>query len=74
MELSKAIKIAYDLNDELLNPQKLEKTKVSLAAHIFGESTKKCIMKNLLTRTCYVKNGYPEWKGTLNFLKLIAKW
>ena len=35
MELSKPVKIAYDLNDECLNPQIIEKKKVSLAAHIF---------------------------------------
>ena len=60
MELSKPDKIAYDFNDECLNPQIIEKTKISLAARIFF--------------TYYVKNGHPEWEGALDFLKLIAKW
>ena len=66
-ELSKPVKIAYDPNDECLNPQTIEKTKVSLAPRIFGKSTRNAF-------TYYVKNGHPEWKGTLNFVKLIAKW
>ena len=40
MELSKPVKIVYDLNNECLNPQTIEKTKVSLAARIFGEPTR----------------------------------
>ena len=67
MELSKPVKIAYDLNNECLNPQTIEKTKVSLAARIFGEPTRS-------TFIYYVKNGQPKWERTLNFLKLIARW
>ena len=63
MELSKPVKIAYDLNDECLNPQAIEKVKVSLAVRIFGE-----LIRNAFTY--YVKNGQPEWEGTLKFLKL----
>ena len=40
MELSKPVKIAYDLNDECLNPQTIEKTMVSLAFGIFGYTVK----------------------------------
>ena len=63
MELSKPVKTAYDLNDECLNTQAIEKVKVSLAVRIFGE-----LIRNALTH--YAKNGQPEWEGTLNFLKL----
>ena len=66
-ELSKSVKIAYDPSDECLNPQTIEKTKVSLATRIFGKSTRNAF-------TYYVENGHPEWKGTSNFVKLIAKW
>ena len=63
MELSKPVKTAYDLNDECLNPQAIEKVKVGLAVHIFCE-----LIRNAFPY--YVKNGQPEWEGTLNFLKL----
>ena len=53
MELSKPVKIAYDLNDECLNPQAIEKVKVSLAVRIFGE-----LIRNAFTH--YAKNGQPE--------------
>ena len=39
-ELSQPVKIAYHFNDECLNPQTIEKTKVSLAVRTFGESTR----------------------------------
>ena len=48
-ELSKSVKIAYDPSDECLNPQTIEKTKVSLATRIFGKSTRNAF-------TYYVKN------------------
>ena len=67
MELSKPVKKAFELNDECLNPQAIEKTKVGLSARVFGESTRNAL-------TYYVKNGHPEWSGTLNFLNVIGKW
>ena len=67
MELSKPVKIAYDLNDECLNPQTIETTKVGLSVRFFDESTRNAFMH-------YVKNEHPEWEWTLNFLRLIAKW
>ena len=53
MELSKPVKIAYNLNGECLNPQTIEKTKVSLTAYIFDKPTRNAFMY-------YVKNGHPE--------------
>ena len=55
MELSKPVKIAYNLNDECQNPHAIEKTKVSLASHIFGKSRRNAFMY-------YVKNGHLEWE------------
>ena len=40
MELSKPVKKAFELNDECLNPQAIEKNEVGLSAHVFGESTR----------------------------------
>ena len=59
MELSKPVKKAFELNDECLNPHAIGKTKVGLSARVFGESTRNAL-------TYYVKNGHPEWSGTLN--------
>ena len=67
MELSKPAKKAFELNDECLNPQAIEKTKVGLSARVSGESARNAL-------TYYVKNGHPEWSGTLNFLNVIGKW
>ena len=67
LELSKPVKMAYELNDECLNPQTIEKTKVGLGARVFCESTRNAT-------SYYVQNGHPEWLGTLNFLTIIAKW
>ena len=53
MELSKPVKIAYDLNDECLNPQTIETTKVGLSVRFFDESTRNAFMH-------YVKNEHPE--------------
>ena len=67
IELSKPIKMAYQLSDECLNPQPIEKTKVGLAVRVFSESTKNAM-------TYYVKIGHSVWQGTLNFFTLVAKW
>ena len=67
MELSKPVKMAYELNDTCLNPQPIEKSKVSLASRVFSESTRNAMRY-------YVDHGYPHWQGTLKFLDLIAKW
>ena len=69
LEHSKPAKMAYQLNDECLNPQPIEKTKVSLATRVFSESTRNAMQH-------YIENesGFEHWKGTLNFLNIIAKW
>ena len=67
LELGKPVKMAYELTDEWLNPQPIEKTRVSLAVRVFSESTRNAM-------AYFLKNGHPEWEGTLNFLNLIAKW
>ena len=67
LEFSKPVKMAFELNHETLNPQPIEKTKVSLASRIFSESTRNAVK-------FYTENGYPHWEGTLKFLQIIAKW
>ena len=67
LEYAKPVKMASELNDDCLHPQPIEKTKVSLASRIFSESTRNAMRY-------YVNNGYPEWKGTITFLDIIAKW
>ena len=67
IERTKVVKMAYQLNDECLNPQAIEKSKVSSTTGIFSESTRNAMRY-------YVDNGYPHWQEKLNFLDLIAKW
>jgi len=67
MELSKPVKMAYELNHACLNPQPIEKTKVSLASRVFSESTRNAMRY-------YIEHGYSHWKGILTFLDLIGKW
>ena len=67
LEFTRPVKMAYMLNDQCINPQPIEKSKVRLAASVFSESTRNAM-------SYYVKNGYPQWEGTLNFLNLISKW
>ena len=52
-----------------MNPQPIEKTEVSLATHVFSESTRNAMQY-------YIENGdsFAHWEGTLNFLNIIAKW
>ena len=60
-KLSKPVKKAFELNDECLNPQAIEKNESWLVCScVFGELTRNAL-------TYYVKNGHPEWSGTLNF-------
>ena len=61
--------MAYQLNNECLNPQPIEKTKVSLATLVFSESTRNAMQH-------YIENGdgFAHWEGTLNFLNINAKW
>ena len=67
LEFTKPVKMAYMLSDQCIHPQPIEKTKYKLASSVFSESTRNAF-------SWYVDNGYPQWKGTLNFLKLILKW
>ena len=69
LEHSKPVKMAYQLNDECLNPQPIEKTKVSLATRVSSEST-----RNAMQHYIEHESGFEHWKGTLNFLNIIAKW
>ena len=67
LEFTKPVKMAFELNHQCLHPQPIEKTKVSLASKVFSESTRNAMRY-------YVENGHPQWKGTLAFLDLLAKW
>ena len=62
MEKPKSFKITYDLNDECLNPQTIEKGKVNLAALILGESRRKACKY-------YAKKLRPGMGDNLEFLK-----
>ena len=67
LELGKPVKMAHTLNDKILNPSSLEKTSVNLADSFFHESTINAL-------AYYANNGYPEFNGTVDFLKLIRNW
>ena len=67
LEFTKPVKMEYKLSDQCIHPQPLEKTEVKLASTVFSESTRNAF-------SWYVDNGYPQWRETLNFLKLISRW
>ena len=48
IERTKVVKMAYQLNDKCLNPQAIEKSKVSLAMGIFSESTRNAMQCNAM--------------------------
>ena len=66
-ELGRPLKYAHKLNDKVLHPMPIEKTKVALADAFFHESTIDAL-------DYFSKNGHPEWKGTANFLRIIRRW
>ena len=68
LELGKPAKKAYRLTDKVLNPQPIERTKVSLADAFFHETT----IASLEWFAEFEKK--PEWAKTARFLKLIRKW
>ncbi len=68
LELGKPAKKAFRLTDKVLNPQPIERTKVSLADAFFHETT-------IAALEWYAEFGNkPEWEKTAQFLKLIRKW
>ena len=63
-ELGRPVKYAHKLTDKVLHPMPIEKTKVELADRLFHEST-------IAALDYYSENGFPQWKTTANFLRLI---
>ena len=66
-ELGRPLKYAHRLNDTVLHPMPIEKTKVELADRFFHESTIDAL-------DYYSENGFPQWKPTANFLRIIRMW
>ena len=66
-ELGRPLKYAHKLTDKVLHPQPIEKTKVDLADRFYHESTIDAL-------DYYSENGFPQWKFTANFLRIIRKW
>ena len=67
LELGKTAKYAHKLNNKVLHPQPIEKTKVDLADRMFHEST-----INALEYHC--EHGKPYFRKTYNFFKPIRTW
>lgn len=67
LEFGLPVKIAHKLNDEVLKPRSLEKTIIMIADALFHKST-------LNGLECYAKNGFPYFKQTANFIKIIRNW
>ena len=67
LELGQPIKYAHKLNHKVLHPQPIEKTKVDLANRMFHEST-------IAALDYYSEHGYPLFKGTSIFFKIIRTW
>lgn len=61
------LKIAHKLTHKVINPQNIERTNVKLAGAIFHEST-------LMALNFYTNNGYPQFKETACFIKIILDW
>jgi len=67
LEKNMVVKKAYMLTEIVLDPKKLELTNVKLCDCLFHDST-------IFALEYYSENGYPEFKGTLKWVKLIRKW
>ena len=67
LELTKPEKIAHKLSRKMLYPNSIETTNVKLADACFHEST----ISGLLY---YEERGYPRFKETATFLKIIRQW
>jgi hypothetical protein len=67
LELGHPVKYAHKLNDKVLKPMPIERTKVELADRLFHEST-------IAALDYYAAHGHPKWKETANFLRLIRTW
>ncbi len=66
IEKGKPIKMAHKLTEKVLHPMSIEKTNVKLADAFFHEST-------IAALEFYSNNGFPEFKQTVPFMKLIRK-
>jgi hypothetical protein len=67
MESAKPLRYAHQLNDKVLNPKPIERSKVSLADRFFHDST-------IFALEYYAdKEQHPEWRRTSNFLSLIRR-
>ena len=66
-ELGRPLKIAHKLNDKVLHPMPIEKTKVDLADRFYHESTIDAL-------DYYSENGFPHWKPTAKYLRIIRMW
>ena len=67
LEMGKPLKYAHKLNDKVLHPMPIEKTNVKLADALFHEST-------IAGLDHYSKHGYPEFKDTAIFLRIVRTW
>ncbi len=60
-------KMAYKLNEKVLNPQVMEKTNVKLADAVFHESTINAL-------NYYAEHGYENFKDSAEFAKTVRDW
>ena len=60
-------KMAHKLIDNVLHPQSIEKTNVSLADAAFHKSTMNAL-------NYYAKNGYQHFEDTAVFIKIMRDW
>jgi hypothetical protein len=65
LEQGKSIKMAHSLSKKVLHPTAIEKISVKLADAFYHKST-------IAALEFYSDNGYPEFKDTFSFLKLIC--
>ena len=67
-EQGRPVKLAYKLNDKVINPSSIEKTNVQLAESVFHEKTIEALKY-------YAQElDKPEWRDTAFWLKLMRKW
>ena len=69
---TKLVKIAYVLNDECLNPQRIEKTHVSLATRVFSEFTRNAL-KYYVDSDFPVGNYFKLFKSNFKMVEEIKR-
>jgi len=67
LESTMSVRMAFKLNDRVINPSSIERQSVSLTLAVFDESTINAL-------NFYGQNGHPEFLHTAEFLLIVLNW